>query len=60
MAKNHEKQPAAPAYKIVGVLPGLISFKGQNYDLSKLDDKELAQLHKQGVPYVQPVDKESL
>jgi len=54
MAKSVKKQPAAPAFKIVGIIPGPVHFKGRNIDLSKLNDQELGKLREQGMPYVQP------
>lgn len=42
-------------YKIVKVKPGPIIFQGQSYDLSRINDKQAAALHKAGCRFVEPL-----
>ncbi|MGB4775707.1 MAG: hypothetical protein WBP45_11070 [Daejeonella sp.] len=56
MAKKTIK-PAAREFRVVGVLPGLISFKGREYDLANLTEDQVAYLIEKKCPYVEWADE---
>ena len=50
MAKK--KQAPVRSFLIVGVVPGLINFKGKFYDLSQINEAVAEKLINEGCPYV--------
>ena len=52
--KKNKRQ--AREFRVIGVAPGLINFKGRDWDLSDISEAQAEELIDAGCPYVEWVD----